>query len=172
MFDGTELDDLVNVGPFIRLLRQERVYHEPQSVRVALVNWHVLRTLDLTVKLHDPLCFERGSQSAEQVKNAAHRPNVRFVVVRQPVDDFGGHEGISADMGLGLCICPLELFGLAEIAELDLVGPGQEDVLSLDIAMQDHYLVQALNPARDLAQQLPDSELWQKFTLSFLYKAV
>lgn len=81
-------------------------------------------------------------------------PHIRFLVILPIFPNLRRHHEGRADFGLGEVEGLIHEFGDAEIANLHLIGRCDENVVSLEIAVQDLLVVDVLEPEGELDEPL------------------
>lgn len=100
------------------------------------------------------------SQRYHLVENAAKRPDVWLLVVRLLLANLGRQVVWRADRSLSAVVGVLQNARDAEVADLDLVVLGHENVLRLKIAMQDFAIVDVLDGKSHLHEPVEDLVFW------------
>lgn len=119
--------------------------------------WNGDAFIDDFVHGREGILFAVGWVAGDELDDgAADAPDIGDGLGAHELDDFWGHvergtDGVFARGLLGVAISDLELFGDAEIGQLDNAQGGDEDVAALDVAMDDTFAVEVDQAVEDAA---------------------
>ena len=103
---------------------------------------------DLVRQPANVLCYKGRAESAHLVDDAAQGPHVALVAVALVHPDLGAHVVRRPDLRPRQSL--FQELGAPEVANLDLVRSGKEDVLRLDIAVEDLVFMEHFEGRADL----------------------
>ncbi len=123
---------------------------------------------DLHPECGETVGVEGRLEGAHLVEDDSEGPDVGFETVGLALDDLGRKVVRSAHDGVGLGEGVFEDASDAEVAELDVVLAGEEDVLRLQVAVQDLLLVTVLQRKGHLREPIEDLGFGEVLALVFL----
>lgn len=101
-------------------------------------------------------------QGGNLIEDAAETPDVTLLVIRFFLADLRRKVVGRADGSIGAIVGMLEDSGYAKVADLDISLGGEEDVLSLQVAMEDLLIMDVVHGKCHLDQPGHDLMLWEE----------